>query len=169
MCRRISLFLAGILLIASAGCTGNGDQARPTAKLTGIHFGELDRAALELAFDIEIRNPYSVDMPLTSMTYSLYSKNRVLATGSANPNTTIPAGAKQKVSLPVRVHYGHILRTLKDVEPGSKIRYKAELTISANTQTLGQIEVPMKKSGKIKLPYISGVTYKRVLELIGYE
>ena len=168
--RSITCFLlAGILLIASPGCTGNGGEARPRVKLTGIHFGELNRAALELAFDIQIKNPYSVDMPLTAMTYSLYSKNSKLAAGRANPNTTIPAGAKQKVSLPVRVHYGHILSTLKTIQPGSKIHYNAELTISANTQTLGEIQVTIKKNGKVTLPYISGVKYKRVLELLEYE
>ena len=175
MRRRTSLFLAGILLIVSAGCSGTGRQTRPSAKLIGIRFGELDRAALEVVFDIEIKNPYSVDMPLTSMTYRLCCKKCEFAAGSANPNTTIPAGTKQKISLPVRVHYGHILRTLEDVEPikgiepGSKIPYKAELTISVDTQTLGEIEMPLKKSGKATLPYISGVTYKRVLEMIKYE
>jgi len=160
--------LAMLLLVVSGGCSGGGG-ARPRAKLAGVHFGELDRAALELVFDVEIKNPYSAGMPLTTMSYRLSSKRIELAAGSAKPNTTIAAGTKEKVSLPVRVHYGEILRTLKDVEPGSKIPYEAELVLSVDTETLGEIEMPLRRKGKVTLPFISGVTYKRILELVEYK
>ena len=155
-------------IVSGAGCSGGGG-VRPRAKLAGVHFGELDRAALELVFDVEIKNPYSAGMPLTNMSYRLSSKRIELAAGSAKPNTTIPAGAKEKVALPVRVHYGEILRTLKDVEPGSRIPYDVELVLSVDTETLGGIEMPLRRKGKVTLPFISGVTYKRILELVEYK
>jgi len=160
--------LAMLLLVVSGGCSGGGG-ARPRAKLAGVHFGELDRAALELVFDVEIKNPYSAGMPLTTMSYRLSSKRIELAAGSAKPNTTIAAGTKEKVLLPVRVHYGEILRTLKDVEPGSRIPYRVELVLSVDTETLGEIQMPLRKKGKVTLPFVSGMTYKRILELVEYE
>lgn len=166
---RIYVILAMLLLVVSGGCIGGGGGVRPRAKLAGIHFGELDRAALELVFDVEIKNPYSAGMPLTSMSYRLSSKKIELAAGSAKPNTTIEAGAKEKVSLPVRVHYGEMLRRLKDIEPGSRIPYDVELVLSVDTETFGEIEMPLRKKGKITLPFISGVTYKRILELVEYK
>ena len=77
-------------------CLKTKPSARPwpSARLRGIRFGELDRAALELEFDIVVKNPYAVDLPLTSMTYSLRIKKSVVVTGSARPNTIIAAGAK---------------------------------------------------------------------------
>lgn len=161
-------FLPTLLAFVCCGC-GGGGEIRPSAKLGGIRFGELDRAALELAFDLEIRNPYSAELPLTDMTYSLTAKKQRIVAGSAKPNTSIAAGAKEKISLPVRVHYGEILRKLKDVDPGSRISYKAELVLSADAAALGEIEMPIVKSGKVTLPYISGVTYKRILELKDFE
>jgi len=163
------VILAMLLLVVSGGCSGGGGGAKPRAKLAGVHFGELDRAALELVFDVEIKNPYSAGMPLTNMSYRLSCKKIEVAAGSAKPNTTIEAGAKEKVALPVRVHYGEILRTLKDVEPGSRIPYEAELVLSVDTETLGEIEMPLRKKGKVTLPFISGVTYKRILELVEYK
>lgn len=168
-CRTYVVVAVLLPIVSGAGCSGVGGGVRPRAKLSGVHFGELNRAALELVFDVEIKNPYSAGMPLTNMSYRLSSKRIELAAGSAKPNTTIAAGAKEKVSLPVRVHYGEILRTLKDVEPGSKIPYKAELVLSVDTETLGRIEMPLRKKGKVTLPFVSGVTYKRILELVEYE
>jgi len=163
------VILAALLFVVSGGCTTGGGEVRPKAKLSGIHFGNLNRAALELAFDVKIANPYRSRMQLTNMTYSLSSKGTELVTGSAKPNTAIAVGAKDKVSLPVRVHYGKILRKLKGIEPGSRIPYKAELVLSVDTETLGRIEIPLRKKGKLTLPFVSGVTYKRILELLEYK
>lgn len=170
MCCRTVFLLAALPIVLCPGCGGGGGgEIRPRAKLVGIHFGDLDRAALELVFDVEIANPYSTEMPLTSMTYNLSSKTTKLVTGSAKPNTTIAVGAREKVALPVRVHYGKILRTLKDVEPGSQIPYSVELVLSVDTGQAGELEVPLRRNGKVTLPLISGVTYKRILELVEYK
>ena len=106
---------------------------------------------------------------MTSMRYRLSSKKTELAAGSAEPNTTIEPGTREKVSLPVRVHYGEILRALKDVEPGSRISYNVALVLSVDAGGAGELEVPLRKKGKITLPFVSGVTYKRILELVEYE
>jgi len=168
MCCRTVFLLAALSIGLCQGC-GGGGEVRPSAKLVGIHFGELDRAALELVFDVEIANPYSTEMPLTNMTYNLSSKTTKLVTGSAKPNTAIAVGAKEKVALPVRVHYGEILRTLKNVEPGSQIPYSAELVLSVDAGQAGELEVPLRRNGIVTLPLISGVTYKRILELVEYK
>ncbi|MBN2271644.1 MAG: LEA type 2 family protein [Sedimentisphaerales bacterium] len=172
MCCRTVFVLAALSIVLCPGCGGGfggGGEAKPRARLIGIHFGRLDRAALELVFDVKIANRYSTEMPLTNMTYSLSSKSTELVTGSAKPNTTIAVGAKQKVALPVRVHYGRILRTLKDVEPGSRIPYSAKLVLSVDAGGAGELEVPLRKKGKVTLPFVSRVTYKRILELVEYK
>lgn len=167
----VHLFLTTFLIFAFSGCGGGvgGGEARPSARLRGIRFGELDRAALELEFDVEVNNPYSAELPLKDMTYSLRVKKKEIVSGSARPNTAIAPGSREKVSLPVRVHYGEILRKLKDIEPGSRIRYKADLVLVADAGGLGEVDVPVSRTGKVTLPYISGVTYKRILELKDFE
>jgi hypothetical protein len=103
------------------------------------------------------------------MIYRLASEKTALVSGSAKPNTAVAGGAKEKVALPVRVHYGEILRTLKDVEPGSQIPYSAELVLWADAGVAGELELPMRKEGKVTLPFVSGVTHKRILELVEYK
>ena len=39
-------FLPTLLAIVCSGCDGGGGELRPTAKMSGIRFGELDRATL---------------------------------------------------------------------------------------------------------------------------
>ena len=169
MCCRTVFLLAALSTGLCLSCGGGGGEVRPSAKLVGIHFGDLDRAALELVFDVEIANPYSTEMPLTNMAYRLASEETALVSGSAKPNTAVAAGAKEKVALPVRVHYGEILRTLKGVEPGSQIPYSAELVLSVGAGGTGELELPLRKEGKITLPFVSGVTHKRILELVEYK
>lgn len=147
-----------VLFAICPGCKSIEDaivKARPKASLTGVHFGELKRDALNLIFDVEIKNPYPVGLPLTNLSYSLTSGENEFIAGAAKADKVIPAGSKEEVSLPVSVDYGRILRYLKGIRPGSTIPYKAQLALSVDTQTLGPIDLPLKKQGEITLPTVS--------------
>ena len=147
-----------LLLVLCAGCTsldGILAKARPKARLTGVHFGQPKSDSLELLFDMQIKNPYPVALPLTGLDYSLTSGEKQFVTGSAKPETTIPAGSEQEVTLPVKVDYRQILQTLKGIRPGSTIPYKAQLMLAADTQTFGKLDLPLKKQGEITLPTVS--------------
>lgn len=157
-----------LLLAICPGCKNIQDalvKARPKASLTGVHFGELTRDALQLMFDVEIDNPYPVGLPLTNLSYSLTSGENEFVAGAAKADKVIPARSKEQVSLPVSVDYGRILRSLKGIRPGSTIPYKAQLALSVNTQALGHIDLPLKKQGEITLPTVSSAL-KSIWDLV---
>ena len=166
---RTKVYLASVLvllLVVSSGCSVLQGSLKPKAKLTDVHFDKFAGGALGLTFDVEVKNPYPVGLPLTRLAYSLTSKETEFIAGSAEPDATIPAMSEMDVSLPVKVDYRQMWRALKSVRPGSVIPYKAELVLSADTETFNTIDLPLRKKGEIELPSVSEATLKKVWDFI---
>jgi LEA14-like dessication related protein/precorrin-6B methylase 2 len=124
----------------------------PTAQMTGLKIQDVKPDSATLLFDIEVDNPYAVGLSLTNISYVLTSGTNSFLQGSADLQTLVPANSKGIVSLPAKVNYKSMLEALKDVRPGSKIFYKAELELSVNTPTLGLIKLPLEKEDELVLP-----------------
>ncbi len=139
-----------------AGC-GPEQETKPTAQMTELKFQDVKPDSATLLFDVEVDNPYAVSLPLTNLSYSLTSGTNIFLLGSADLQTAVPANSKEIVSLPAKINYTAMLDALKGVSPGSKVHYKAELELSADTPTLGLIKLPLKKEGELVLPNIPEV------------
>lgn len=164
--RIVAAGLFAMLLVVSCGCSVLPNSLKPKAELTGVHFDEFTGSALGLTFDVEVKNPYPVGVPVTRLAYSLTSGEKEFVKGVSEPNAVIPAGSKINVPLPVKVDYRQMWGALKGIRPGSVIPYQAELVLSMNTQTFKTIDVPLKKKGEIKLPTVSEATLKKVWDFI---
>ena len=158
--------LLGLLLVVSSGCSALQGSLKPKAKLTNVHFDEFKGGALGLIFDVEIKNPYPVGVPLTGLAYSLSSDDKEFIAGSSEPDTVIPAGSEMEVALPVKVEYRQMWQALKGIRPGAVIPYNAELVLSMDTETFNTINLPLKKKGEIELPTISEAGLKKVWDFI---
>lgn len=158
--------LAALLSAACSGCSLLQGSLKPKAKLTDVHFDKFEGGALGLTFDVEVKNPYPVGLPLTRLAYSLTSKETEFIAGSAVPEATIPARSEMDVALPVKVDYRQMWNALKSIRPGSVIPYKAELVLSADTATFNTIDLPLRKKGEIELPSVSEATLKKVWDFI---
>lgn len=132
-----------------------GGIPKPTARLAGVQFGDINLQAATLLFDVEVTNPYTVALPLLNMDYSVASGQSPLFEGKADLQTVIPAKGTQSVSLPIKIGYMdllHALAELKDVRPGSAIPYSADVGLSLDTEALGPLRLPLKKSGNLTIP-----------------
>ena len=155
-----------LLVVISSGCSVLQGSLKPKAKLTDVHFDKFKGGALGLTFDVKIKNPYPVGVPVSRLAYSLTSKETEFITGSAEPDAVIPARSEMEVALPVKVDYRQMWRALKSIRPGSVIPYKAELVLSVDTKTFDTIDLPIRKKGEIELPTISEATLKKVWDFI---
>ncbi len=155
----ILIIVLSILLI-TVGCESMRqimNVKKPTASLQGVSFEDITLQSATLLFDVEIQNPYPAALPLLNMDYSLETgANKVLA-GSADLQTTIPANDKKVVSLPARVRYIDLAKAFIGIKAGSKIPYKADVGLSVDTKALGQIRLPMNKSGQLSVPAIPNI------------
>ena len=149
------LVSAGLVLCGLTGCGALGNVLnldRPSARIAGVKLQDISLTAATMLFDVEIKNPYSVPLPLVNVDYGLASREQPFLTGKADLQGTVPAKDTKTVSLPARVTYLELLKALKDVRPGSVVPYKADLGLSVDAPAVGPLRLPLKKEGKLPVP-----------------
>ena len=163
--RRSGMLLAGGLLLGLSGCGGLRnvlDLERPSARIVGVSLRDVSLDAATLLFDVDVENPYAVPLPLLNVDYGLASADKPFLSGKADLQGTVPARGKKSVSVPAKVTYLELLRTLKDVRPGSVVPYKGELGLSVDAPAVGLLRLPLEKEGKLPVPAAPGVKITEV-------
>jgi len=139
---------------------------RPKANLTGLRFENASLDSATLLFNIEIENPYPVSLPLTNVDYGLSSGDNPFLSGATQIAGTVPANSNKTVSLPAKVNYLDMLKTLKDVRLGTSIPYRADVGLSMDTPALGVLRLPLKKEGQVMLPAPSDIDARDIWNII---
>ncbi len=151
--RTLPALLLGALCTMPGGCAAlEGWLKRPTVSLAGVGLDDIGLSSATLRFDVEVQNPYSVPLPLVNMDYGLASRGAAFLSGKADLQGTVPAEGKKTVSLPAKITYAKLLEALSGVRPGAVVPYEAELGLSVKPPGLGDLRLPMKKSGQLPVP-----------------
>ena len=164
------IFVFGLCsFLMSAGCESIQQVMmvkKPTASLKAVSFENITLKSATLLFDVEVQNPYPVALPLLNMDYALATGANKLLSGKADLQTTIPANDKKVVSLPATISYLDVAKAFMGIRPGSKIPYRADVGLSVDTQSLGQIRLPLNKTGELSapaIPEIDKLDWKKLL------
>lgn len=166
------LILMALLTLFSGCDTLNSimQYEKPTAGLVGVSFGDVSLKQAELLFNVEIKNPYALDLPLLNVDYDLQSGGHPLLNGKADLATAIPAKSSRVVTLPVNFKYLDLLNaltSLKDVRPGSQIPYTAKVGIGIDSPVVGTMRLPLSKEGTLDVPTaedMAGTDWKKLIE-----
>jgi len=145
------------LVVADSGC-GVADQlglAKPTASLKDVKFTSATLQAATLAFDLEVDNPYSTDLPLSDLDYSLASSGQKLLSGAVELAGSIPANSSKVLSIPVDVDFLEFIKGLGNIDPGKDIPYEAVLGLAVKTPLGGALRLPIKREGTLSIPKVS--------------
>jgi len=157
----VSLILATAFF---AGCETTPDipyDQEPVAQLQAMRIGGIELDYATLLFDVEIDNPYPVNVSLQRLRYALTSGGHTFLTATVFDSVTVPPNTKKTLILEDEVTYVHLLQALKG-EPGSIIAFKADLTLSLNAPRLGWINLHAEKEGKILLPESPEITVEDI-------
>ena len=146
------LLAAGVALTGMAGCSALDAFQKPSARITGVKLKDIDISALTLMFDLELKNPYSVPLPLVNLDYGLASKGKSFLTGKAPLQGTVPALGTKTVSLPAKIAFKDLLAVLTDVKLGSVVPYRADLGLSVKPPVGGPLRLPLHKEGELPVP-----------------
>jgi LEA14-like dessication related protein len=149
--------LAALLLAALlAGCETIPSVVeavpKPGARIVGANLRNLTFEKVDLVFDVEVSNPYSVGLPLAGLAYSISSGDRAIVRGNLKPSGSIPARDSQIIQVPAIVQFAAAAKTLGSVRPGSVLPYRADLTLTLNAPVLGPVDVPLSQSGELPIP-----------------
>jgi hypothetical protein len=137
-----------------AGCQTNQqvqDYGKPTARIVGLEFEDVQIDFARLMFEIEIDNPYPSNLSLVGMNYSLTSGGNIFLTATDIRGISVPPSSKEVLSIPDKIIYERLLRSLKG-KAGSTIPYRAELQLWVDSPGPGQIKLPLRHEGSLSLP-----------------
>lgn len=105
-----------------------------------------------MVFDVAVKNPYSVPLPLANIDYAFASQGQPFLKGQAPLQGSIPAGQSKTLSLPAKVVFVELLKFLQSVRPGAIIPYRATFGLSVNAPMLGTLRLPLEKEGTLPVP-----------------
>jgi LEA14-like dessication related protein len=137
-------------LADSASSASSGQK--PTVQFAGMRFQDLTLSSCTLVFDVDVGNPYAVDIPLTDVGYRLASAGKRFLEGTAQPGGSVPAHGTRRVSLPAKISFPDLLKTLEGVHPGDVIPYTADLDLQVKAPVVGVIAIPFRKEGQVPIP-----------------
>ncbi len=135
---------------------------RPTAKVKGVHLTDLNLDSATVAFDVDVKNPYPVSLPLMNLDYGLASGGERFLSGEADIQDVIPAQQSKVFSVPVNVRFTELLGVLTRVKPGSIVPYRADLGLSVDAPKAGALRLPMSTAGELPIPAIPDVKLEQI-------
>jgi len=150
-----SLRLAASLLLClcGVGCASLNVQ-KPTGNVTGMSVGEVNATGFTMNFDVDVKNPNTVALPLTAADYTVGFAGVNVAKGKAKPEGSIPAGGSKSVSVPVTITYESLLLAEKAIiKSGGNSPYALDAGLSLNSgiPLLGDLRVPLQYNGTLAL------------------
>ena len=157
--RRTTFFAAGAaLLLALAGCQSVDDvlksAPKPTARVTGAHLQDLSLEKAGLVFDVEVRNPYAVALPLVEVGYALATGGQQVAEGRIKPSGSISASGSKVLQVPVGIEFRSLFAAAKSVRPGSVVPYTANMDLGVDAPVVGRVNVPVSYRGELPVPAV---------------
>ena len=155
---RYIILAAVFALVLSAGCDTLQNMQKPKASLKGLKLANISLESASLLFDVEIANPYAVDLPMVNVDYGVVSNASKLFAGKADITGIVPANSTKMISLPVKLGYMDVYRAFKGVSPGTKIPYQADVGLSVKAPVLGLIRLPLNKTGELDVPAVPKVS-----------
>lgn len=153
-------------LAAASGCEALGgllgDTKKPSVSLAGVRLEALTLTSAALLFDVEVSNPYAVDLPVANLEYGLASQGKQFLAGTADVAGSVPAQGSRTLSVPARVSFPELLKVLDGVKPGSVIPYAASLVISLDVPGGKALALPLRKEGELPVPTVPEVALEAV-------
>ena len=154
--------IASLLAILIAGCSSLDEviesAPKPSARILGAGVRNLSLQSLDLVFDVEVSNPYSVSLPLVDLNYTLGSNGKQLLSGSIKPSGSVPAKGASVLQLPARLDLAGLVKTLPNVKPGAIVPYEARLNVIVDVPVIGETSLPLQRKGDIPVPALPQIT-----------
>jgi LEA14-like dessication related protein len=149
----LKVFGSFIICVFSVGCSALNLRS-PTGAVTGMAVQNVTASGFTMNFDVDVKNPNAIELPMAAADYKLGLTGVNVVTGNAKPDGSIPAGGSRHVTLPVTLTYENLLAAEQGiVKSGGNVPYSLDAGLSVNTGNalLGSMRVPLQYSGTLPL------------------
>lgn len=160
MARRLAIVAVLGLGILSGGCGLLLEiVGRPRVTEVRPRIERISLRQVDLAFDVDVKNPYPVALHAPIFRYGLEIEDRDFLRGEKPVYLDLPARGTGTVSLPTTISYGELWRAYRRLRRAKEFSYRLHgvLLVSALGDTL---ELPVAKAGTVPVmhaPRIRGL------------
>ncbi|MBI5116152.1 LEA type 2 family protein [Candidatus Poribacteria bacterium] len=149
--RAMRTFMTALAVSAMMfGCSTLPVTLRPTVQAVRPRVTAIDFHGVNMAFDVDIRNPLPVVLPSPRVRYGIEIQGSDFVSSEMAAAAELPARGVGTVSFPVRLSYHDLWRTYKSLGNASEVSYT--LHGAFVLAALGQsFEVPVSHSGSVPI------------------
>ena len=104
-----------LLAVLIAGCASLDVLRRPDVRAVRPRITGVDFRAVDLAFDVDVNNPYPVPIKSPEFRYGLDIEGVEFLEATGSSRIDLPALSIGTVTVPVRLPYANLWRTLKNL------------------------------------------------------
>ena len=147
------------LLTWTLGCASLG--ARPTIEDVRFRVAGIDFQGIDLAFDVDVKNPYPVSLGTPRFRYGLDIEDAEFLKSSSTAQVELPAGRTSTARLPVRVEYAALWGAFSRLSGARQagFRLHGALLVSA----LGrEYELPIERRGTLPILRLPTLTVRDI-------
>lgn len=150
---KLFTFLSFILFLgflhSCAQLSELANVSKPTLSVVDMNITGLTLQDVELTADIEINNPNSVGIDLSTYSYALDINDRNFVAGEEESGMNIKAKNKSVIQVPVTLTYSELLQTFQSMRDRDESDYNFTAEFGFNLPVLGLVRVPVQYDGKI--------------------
>ncbi len=144
--------LALALLSACSGLDTKDIWQDPKVNLTGVHMADMSFESVSLNADLDITNLNKYALAYGGIDYTLNVEKRDLFSGLFDQSGKIEAGQTQKITLPLRLKFEDIMNLVQEADINDGIDYTISGAVLFNAPVIGQVRIPLKRSGNMPMP-----------------
>lgn len=135
---------------------------KPNVKISNVRMTGLSFNDVDLVFHIDIDNPNNVGINLAGFDYDLQIEDNSFISGIQDKGLAIKANGSEIIQLPLTLKFKDIYNTFSKVKNLDSVQYKLNTGLSFNLPVLGDIRIPVSKSGNIPALKLPSITFKKL-------
>lgn len=161
---KVALLGGAILLLCSCSSIDSlfGNE-RPDASIKSVKLSGIDLDSARLAIDLEVRNPYSVALPIAALQATLSSDGQRIVETSHDGQLAVPPRGSSIVPLEVDLSFAKIIRLVSSLRPGMTVPYRADLTVAVDAPVLGRVAIPLSHEDAFPIPAPPGISLSNMV------
>jgi len=150
--------VAASLSLVLGGCATMQNQIKqPEVSLSDAHINSISLADVQLAFDLDVKNPNPMGVSMKGLSYKLQLQDKKLFDGALSERLHIGANDTSRVTLPFTLRYEDIYGSLLALRDNKELRYEI-----SGMADFGLIRLPYSKSGVLSLPKLPDISIESI-------
>lgn len=135
---------------------------KPTAQIVDTKITSLSFTQADLEFNVKINNPNTVDINLAGLDYQFKLDDNQFLAGNKNDALKIAANGSNNITIPLSLKYEDIYKIVTALSGKGVSKYSFEGGVSFNLPVLGNVRLPLSKSGDVPLVKIPKISLKNL-------